>query len=109
MTDCTALVIHGPTGPTGPSGSFGGVGPTGSQGPTGASASGQLVYGGSVSIASGGNATVSWSAFPSALDSFVVGDGGGALPAFDTLTASSAKLYNTFGTTQLFYWVAVGH
>lgn len=123
MTD--VLVVHGPTGPTGPSGSPGAAGPTGaqggsgSQGPTGAQgstgalASGQIVYGGSVIVLSpgeaGGNATVTWPAFPSALDSFVVSNGNGGSPAFDSLTSSSAKLYNSTFITQTYTWVAVGH
>lgn len=115
----------GPTGPTGPSGSLGSVGPigpsgsigdtgpTGAQGSTGASASGQTVYGGSVTIPSpsgnGGNATVTWPAFPSALDSFVVSTGDGVVPGYDSLTTSSAKIYNSVATAQTCNWVAVGH
>jgi hypothetical protein len=63
-----------------------------------------------VSIAGyGGNATVSWSAFPSALDSFTAMDANGGVHVFDSLTTSSAKIYNSFGTAQTVYWVAVGH
>lgn len=113
----------GPTGPngdtgaagapstvTGPTGSFGSTGPTGAAGPAGPTGAspGSIVYGGSVSIPSGGNATVSWPAFPSGLVSFLVQLPGGS--AFsDTYTSSSAKIYNQVGSTQTYQWVAVGN
>jgi hypothetical protein len=105
MTDCTALVISGPTGPTGNSGATGMEGPTGSAAP-----SGSLVYGGSVSVAGyGGSAPITWPTFPTALDSFVAYDANGGVPVADSIGPSGATLHNSYGTTQTFFWIAVGH
>jgi len=119
MGDCTALVITGPTGPTGPlgsAGSPGATGATGAQGPTGASApAGLILYGGSVSIVpqyigGSGVASVSWPAFPTAALGLVVTvEGEGFATFYDSLTISSAKIYNNSQSTATVSWLVFGN
>ena len=117
MTDCTALVISGPTGPTGPEGApssvpgpTGGFGPTGVAGPTGATGpnGGFKFLGGTVTVVAGTDYPISFSPAFSSLSGIVLSGIDGSQSnvfAYDT-SVSGMKIAGHFNGKVS--WLAYG-